>query len=189
MPSGVALPPAVPTVPSSAASRLETPSSGSAKGERAPAPPGADWQSLASRKLYSEAFTALQAEKDRRLGPQELLLAADVARLSGRPAHAVQPLTQFLSLHARDPRAPAAAFTLGRVLEELGDARGAAKRFELAYTSAPRGPFAEDALARAVQSFRQSGQLASAKRLAHDYSVAFPKGRYAAAMKALLGGQ
>jgi hypothetical protein len=56
-----------------------------------------------------------------------------------------------------DPRAPLAAFTLGRVLlRELARPREAAAAFAQARALAPRGPFVEDALAREVEAWLQA---------------------------------
>ncbi|MEM9195556.1 MAG: FecR family protein, partial [Myxococcota bacterium] len=108
------------------------------------------WESLARDGRYGDAFEALEEEGGtaRLTGSaQELMLAADVARLSGHPRRAVEPLQRTLTHHASDPRAPLAAFTLGRVyLEELGQPREAAAAFARARRMAPRGSLAEDAL-------------------------------------------
>ena len=51
---------------------------------------------------------------------KELLVAADVARLSEHPAEAVAYLQRIVREHPRDERAHQAAFTLGRTLSGLG---------------------------------------------------------------------
>ena len=102
--------------------------------------------------------------------PEELLVAADVARLSGHPSEAVQPLQRVVSAHRRNARAPLAAFTLGRVyLEDLGRPREAAQAFAEVGAVAPTGPLTEDALAREVESWSRAGELARA----HDRGAAF----------------
>ena len=89
----------------------------------------------------------------------DLLLAGDVARLSGHAAAAVAPLSRAVTLHPGDPRAPLAAFTLGRVhLEDLGAPRDAAIAFARARELAPDGPLAEDALAREVEAWSRAGE-------------------------------
>src|SRR5688572_24208599 len=47
---------------------------------------------------------------------EDLMLAADAARLSNHPEEAVRYLRRVTSQHAADSRAPLAAFTLGRLL-------------------------------------------------------------------------
>lgn len=81
---------------------------------------------------------------------EALLAAADAARLQGRPGNAVAPLTAVFARFPSDPRAPVAAFQLGRVLDDdLHDPAAAAAAFSRALALDPRGPLASDAAARA----------------------------------------
>jgi len=134
------------------------------------------WARLAERGDYDAAFVALE----RGTVPDDvaqLLLAADVARLSHHGQAALQHLRGVLERHAGDPRAPLAAFTLGRVLlDDLGQPRQAAAAFAEARRLAPRGPLAGDALAREVEAWAQAGEKARAKDLAADYLLFFPDG-------------
>ncbi|HMJ10168.1 MAG TPA: FecR family protein, partial [Polyangiaceae bacterium] len=101
-----------------------------------------DWRELAVRKQYDAAYELLSASGFAAVGNDagDLLLAADVARLSGHPADAVAPLQRATQL-GRDARAGLAAFTLGRVLlEDLGQPARAAGAFRKAFALAPRGP-------------------------------------------------
>ena len=117
-----------------------------------------------------------------------LLAAADAARLDGRPADGAALLRRLLREHRNDPRAPLAAFTLGRVLlKELDRPRQAAAAFADARALAPRGPFAEDALAREVEAWRAAGETDEAATRAQDYLRRYPNGRRAAAMRAAGG--
>ncbi len=146
------------------------------------------WRDLARRGQYAQAFAALrQTPNDVRDEPQDLLLAADVARLSSHPAQAVGPLRKVSSLYPKDPRAPVAAFTLGRVLlDDLGRASDAAGAFALAERLGPSGPLAGDALAREVEALKRSGQMAQARSVAQKYVTLHPDGRHAAALRAML---
>ena len=110
--------------------------------------------------------------------PDELLLAADVKRLSHHPAEAIAPLQQLVRDHADDTRAPMAAFTLGRILlEELDRPADAATAFAAADKLAPTGPLAEDAVAREVESLARAGDRAAARQAAEQYVARFPGGR------------
>ena len=62
-----------------------------------------------------------------RLGDRvdDLMLAADAARLSGRPEAALRYLEQVSERHGDDPRAALAAFTIGRIRLGAGEARTA----------------------------------------------------------------
>lgn len=146
------------------------------------------WRDLARRGQYAQAFAALrQTPNDIHDDPQDLLLAADVARLSSHPAQAVGPLRKVSSLYPKDPRAPVAAFTLGRVLlDDLGRAADAAGAFALAERLGPSGPLAGDALAREVEALKRSGQMAQARSVAQKYVTLHPDGRHAAALRAML---
>ena len=99
-------------------------------------------------------------------------------------------LRKIVESHRSDPRAPLAAFTLGRVLlMELGQPRQAAAAFAEARALAPDGPFAEDALAREVEAWAKAGDGAKARARAQDYLRAYPSGRRVPAVRALGGAQ
>lgn len=139
-------------------------------------PPPSPWKSLAHDGDYDKAFEALESAtvKDE---PNELLQAADVARLSHHPAKAVPHLKRVIEKHSGDPRAPLAAFTLGRVLlEELGHPREAADAFAKSRALAPSGTLAEDALAREVEAWSKSGDAGKARTRAEEYVEKYPKG-------------
>jgi len=165
---------------------LDLPPSSSAM----PTVPGAtgQWRDLAKRGQYDQAFAVLhRSPTDVRDEPADLMLAADVARLSSHPAQAVAPLRKLSARYPKDPRAPVAAFTLGRVLlDNLGRAGDAAGAFELAERLWPGGPLASDALAREAESLKKAGQIASARAVAKKYLALHPEGRHAPALRAML---
>jgi transmembrane sensor len=118
----------------------------------------------------------------------DLLSAADGARVAGHPDEAVAFLRLLLKNHGRDPRAPLAAFTLGRVLMiELDRPHEAAAAFAEVRALAPDGPFAEDALAREAEAFDKAGASREARSRALEYMRRYPNGRRAEAMKSLGG--
>lgn len=152
------------------------------------------WQALAHEGQFEQAYrlaygppaeaagTRRPAEpsllREREVVPSELLLLADVARLSHHPADAVAPLSRLLREHAADPRAPLAAFTLGRVLlDELGRPREAAQSFLRVQELDPSGPLSQDALAREVEAWSRAGEGASARARALQYVQKYPTGR------------
>ncbi len=119
--------------------------------------------------------------------PADLLLAADVARRSGRPQAAVAPLRRLVERYPRDPRAPSAAFTLGWVLlTDLGHAREAAAAFAEAERIAPRGTLAEDAAARVAEAWQKAGDARRAAQSARHYEQMYPTGRYVTLMRGLV---
>ena len=148
----------------------------------APEPPPRDphdaWRDAAGRGDYAAAWAALDGTRAPIERMEDLLLAGDVARLSGHAAAAVLPLVRATTLHPTDPRAPLAAFTLARVhLEELGALREAARAFARARELAPDGPLAEDALAREVEAWSRAGETESAHARALEYTQRYPAGR------------
>jgi len=130
------------------------------------------------RSSRAEVASLATARDDKGAAAAELLLAADRARLSGRPDEGAELLRKLLRTHPDDPRAPLAAFTLGRLLlMELGRPAEAATVFARARRLAPAGPFAEDALAREVEALGRAGLTADALARAREYQSLYPNGR------------
>ncbi len=153
-----------------------------------PAAAQPSWRTLAKDQSYGPALSRLLAEGPNavRDTPEDLLLAADVARLGGRPDRAVSPLQRMIADHAFDPRAPLAAFTLGRtLLEQLGRPREAAQAFATARRLDRGGTLTQDALAREVESWSGAGESEQAHARALEYLKLYPQGRRAAAVRRL----
>ncbi len=142
------------------------------------APKAASWRSWAQEGDFDKAYEELRkagpgAVRD---DPSDLMLAADVARMSKHSDKAVEPLRRLLQRHPGDPRAALAAFTLGRVLlDELGRPREAADAFAKAHTMG--GAMAQDALAREVEAWSRAGDAAMARTRAEQYVRLYPGGR------------
>jgi transmembrane sensor len=146
------------------------------------------WRKLAKRAAWVDAYKAMgpAASKSVRDEPSDLMLAADVARLSRHPGQATRYLSRVADGFPRDKRAPAAAFTLGRVLmEDLGQPARAADAFRKAQQLAPRGPLASDALAREVDAAQRAGQSERAKQSARRYVELYPNGPQAERLRKL----
>lgn len=146
------------------------------------------WRKLAKRGAYGDAYKAMgpATSKAVRDEPSDLMLAADVARLSRHPAEATRYLSRVADGFPRDKRAPAAAFTLGRVLlEDLGQPARAADAFRKAQQLAPRGPLASDALAREVDAAQRAGQGERARQSARRYLELYPSGPQAERLRKL----
>jgi transmembrane sensor len=135
------------------------------------------WQRLARAGRFTEARQEMKragagSVRDR---TEELLLAADVARLSGHPREAVPPLERVLARHESDPRAPLAAFTLGRLyLEELGQPTEAAASFARVPLLDPRGELLEAAWALEVEALSRAGNVERARVRAEAFLEAYP---------------
>jgi transmembrane sensor len=125
---------------------------------------------------YQKAYKVLrEAPQVVSNSAEDLMLAADAARLSGHPERAPEYLRRITVEHRRDPRAPLAAFTLGRILlTQLGQPAEAERAFGLARQLAPSGALAEDALARQVEAAHRAGQQSRAEALATEYAKRYP---------------
>jgi transmembrane sensor len=136
------------------------------------------YRSEVARRDYRSAYAEL-ARNPAVAGDtvDDLLVAADVARLSDHPAEAVPYLQRILRDHPRDERAPMAAFTLGRTLSGLGRTRDAMAQFARVRAGWPQSPLAEDALVREAEAAAALGDVAAAVRLAGEYDRRYPDGR------------
>lgn len=153
---------------------------------RAPEP----WRVLAERGAHEEAYRALGPTGiDARVSgatARELLLMADVARLSGHPADAVPPLERLLAEHPGDPQAPLAAVTLGRLeMDTLRRPARAVAALERAVTLGVPAALAEDVSGRLAIARLTSGD-ARGEAEARRYLAAHPEGRHAERLRALL---
>jgi transmembrane sensor len=149
------------------------------------------WRDFARRGRHEDAYAVLGSEglrhESKRLGVNDLLALADVARLSGHPAEAVMPLERVLSDFATDAQAPLAAFALGRLeLDSLGHAQAAASAFRRALALGIPHSLREDVLVRLVEAYSRSGDTRAARRAANFYLDEFPTGRQAQAVQGWL---
>lgn len=149
-----------------------------------------DWRRLARRQDFSAALEVIERDSPAiRDEPGDLLLAADSARLGGKPAKALPYLQSVVKRHAADARAPAAAFTLGRLwLDTLGDPSKAALSFKTAQRLSPQGPLAEDALFRQTEAWVRAGEPHRAQDAFMEYQKTYPAGRKLAALRLMLSG-
>jgi transmembrane sensor len=170
------LPAAAPLTPSARSSGIES------------IVPRRSWRDYAARGNYARAYEELGNSRDGvRDEAADLLLAADVARLSGHPDQAVPPLHSLCDRHASDRRAPVAAFTLGRVLiDDLARPVEAAAAFQKARLLWPGGPLAEDALAREADAWQRAGRSERAHAIAELYLESYPQGRHVAVVRKTL---
>jgi len=144
---------------------------------------GPNWRDLARDGDYESAYGLWRTEGSSD-NAGDLMLGADVARLSHHAGEAVSPLRRLIQSHRGDPRAPLAAFTLGRVLlDDLGRPSEAAAAFREARQMAPAGAMAQDALAREVESWSRAGDSGRARSAAELYLRSYPDGRRTNAVK------
>jgi transmembrane sensor len=137
------------------------------------------WREPAEQGDFEHAYELLaHAPQPVADNVEELLLAADTARLSGHAAAALPFLKRVVAEHASDSRAPLAAFTLGGVLmQQLGQPREAEIAYARARELSLNSSLAEDALARQVEATYRAGDTSRARTLASEYLSRYPKGR------------
>jgi hypothetical protein len=147
----------------------------------------ARWVALAGEKRFGEAYGLLRQVPLRELAePDDLLLAADVARQAGRPERAVPFLDRVVREHPHELCAQLAGFSLGKVyLDNLDEPVEAAGRFAAVRAMAPSGGLAQDALAREVEAWARAGVSDSARARALEYVRLYPQGRRLAAVRDL----
>lgn len=147
------------------------------------------WQTQAERGNYKRAYELLPGSPERVADDvEELLLAADAARLSGHPTQALPFLRRVTEQHARDPRASLAAFTLGGVLlNQLDRPREAGQAYARARSLALSSALAQDALARQVEAAQRAGDVTRTRELAREYLRSYPNGRRVQWVKELSG--
>jgi transmembrane sensor len=137
------------------------------------------WREPAEQGDFEHAYELLaHAPEPVADNVEELLLAADTARLSGHAAAALPFLKRVVAEHAADSRAPLAAFTLGGVLmQQLGQPREAESAYARARELSLNSSLAEDALARQVEAAQRAGDSSRARALASEYVARYPNGR------------
>jgi transmembrane sensor len=150
-----------------------------AEGSRKQTSQDASWQAQAERGDYRSAYDLLQQTSERVSDDvEELLLAADAARLSGHPAEALPFLRRVSERHPRDPRASLAAFTLaGVLLNQLDRPLEAEAAYAQARSLTLSPALAQDALARQVEAASRGQDSAHARDLAEEYLRRYPNGR------------
>jgi transmembrane sensor len=149
----------------------------------------ARWATLAGEKRFGEAYGLLRQVPLRDLSdPDDLMLAADVARQAGRPERAVPFLERVVKEHPTEVSAQLAGFSLGKVyLDNLDEPALAARSFADVRAMAPGGGLAQDALAREVEAWARAGETARARDAALEYARLYPHGRRLAAVRDLGG--
>lgn len=147
------------------------------------------WVTLAGERRFGEAYGLLRQVPLRDLSdPDDLMLAADVARQAGRPDRAVPFLERVVKEHPSEVSAQLSGFSLGKIyLDNLGAPALAARSFAAVRAMAPGGGLAQDALAREVEAWSRAGESGRARDAALDYARLYPRGRRLAAVRDLGG--
>lgn len=148
------------------------------------------WRSFAAEGAYDRAYDALgpagTVGELEHASPRELLLLADVARLSGHPSEAVEPLHRLIDEHAGDPNAPIAAIVLARLEQDtLRRPREAALALERALALGVPASFTLDVESRLALARLDAGDPRGPE-LARSYLAAHPDGPRASLLRSRL---
>jgi transmembrane sensor len=146
-------------------------------------PTEAAWREAAKNAKWSTAWeklsvSGLRHESETAVRVRDLLLLADVARLSEHPREATVPLERIVAQYPNDPRAALASFTLGTMrLDLLSEPARAARDIAHAMELGLPHALAEDALARLTEAYARAGDSRRARDTAGQYRKRFPQGR------------
>jgi hypothetical protein len=116
-----------------------------------------------------------------------LAALADAARYDGQPALSQRTLTELRRRFPESPEARTAAFQLGRMADDAGDAQGALAWYRRYAEEAPRGPYAAEAAGREMLDVERLEGRAAAAPAARAYLARFPEGTYLLQARAILG--
>lgn len=133
------------------------------------------WRRLVRDRDYDAAYEQLPARSALR-SADDLMLAADVMRFTGRYAEARELFELVVTRHPRTSRAGAAQFEIGRLLERQRDMRAAAEAFARVDTLKANRATAEDALVRQIRAWHYAGESGRARAQAQRYLELYPDG-------------
>jgi transmembrane sensor len=152
----------------------------SAETVRSIAPPASAELAPPDTAPASSSHTAANEATSRAASAEDLFTTADHARAAGQPLEAAHALRELTQRFPHDGRAPLAAFTLGRLLQEsLGQPAAAARAFAQARAlGGGNSALAEDALAREADAWRAAGRSDEASRCAKLYQSLYPRGTH-----------
>lgn len=146
-----------------------------------------EWRQLARAARFEEAYGALRPDErgGARLSATDLLLLADVLRLSSHADEAIGVLEGARAKFPGTPEAARASFTLGVL---AFPSKAAVAHFGEYLREAPEGALAEEALGRQLECHRRLGDDPSARAVAARYLTRYPSGGYVALAKQALEG-
>jgi TolA-binding protein len=153
-----------------------------------------EWERLAADDKTAEAMASIDAHGGfatvvAGATATQLMTLADISRSAGGRDQAILALRRVVDAFPEAAEAPVAAWTLGKLLDKAGDGAGAAEAFALYRRLSPGGDFAEDALARQVDSALAQGNLEELARLVAQYENDFPNGQRLEEFRAELAKQ
>lgn len=144
---------------------------------------GESWQEMARgghfQRAYALAASAGFEAEGQKASADDALMLGDAARLSGRSEHA---RLAYLNVRSRFPQSDAAAraaFALGRLAFDGGNASAAMPWFETYLAQRPSGPLAMAALDRLLEASLRLGDPERTRTIAAAYLARNPSGPHA----------
>ncbi|AKF09398.1 FecR family protein [Sandaracinus amylolyticus] len=152
--------------------------------------PSRAWRAMAERGAHRDAYDALAAEGGvaataSRAAPDDLMLLADVARLSGHPEDAVPPLERLIGAHPDAAEAPLAAITLARIELSLERPARGARAYERAIELGVPRVFDAEVRAGLALARARAGDVEGAASAARECLARHPSPPHADALRAL----
>ena len=148
------------------------------------------WVMLAERGAYPEALAAAKrigwSKLCRRLDAHRLLTLADVARYSDARGAARQAFEALVRRLPDDRLAADAVFSLGRLAFEAGRPPEASRWFRRYVADWPKGPLAEQAAGRLVETAIRMEDSEGARNAARAYLARAPHGAQAGLARGVL---
>lgn len=117
---------------------------------------------------------------------RDLAAFADAARYAGRPELADKAMKMERQRFPGTARARAAAFLLGRMAEDRGDAPSGLTWYRSYLAESPGGPYAAEALGRAMLAVEHLQGRGAALPIAREYLGRFPNGTYLLQARAIV---
>jgi hypothetical protein len=159
---------------------------GNAAGQGSP-----NWRDLAREGSYQAALELAKAagipQLLSKLGPDDLLLFGNAARLSGDGRVAEEAYRSLRKRFAGKQAATLAAFALGRLATDTQHDTAAATRwFEVFLAESPRGDLAAGARARLMDMHVKAGEFGRASVVARDYLAYHPEGPHKSTARSLV---
>jgi ferric-dicitrate binding protein FerR (iron transport regulator) len=140
-----------------------------------------------SAAVLAEARAAVFDDVIGSVDAQALGALADAARYSGARDLSTRALVELRRRFPETGGARAAAFQLGRMADDGGDARAALDWYRRYQSEAPRGPYAAEAVGREMIAVERLSGRAAAAPIARAYLERFPDGTYLLQARAILG--
>ena len=140
-----------------------------------------------SAAVLAEARAAVFDDVIGAVDARALGALADAARYSGARDLSTRALVELRRRFPETGGARAAAFQLGRMADDGGDARGALDWYRRYQSEAPRGPYAAEAVGREMIAVERLSGRAAAAPIARAYLERFPDGTYLLQARAILG--